>query len=175
MPGNHQVDNALCAFSVLETLKTIDPKWKNKLSYETYSRGFKNVKWVGRLETLMEYPLIVVDGCHNIDGVNRVCDFVKTLNYSKKRAIISISADKELSTMINKIEQSFDEIIITKYSYMRSSEVETLEKLINHPNVLVIPNVSDAIEYVLSNKVPFSIFLGSLYLVSEVRNILKPL
>lgn len=175
LPGNHQIDNAICAYNVLETLKTIDEKWNNKLNYEIYSKGFKNVLWQGRLETISSDPLIVIDGCHNIDGVKRVTEFVKKLDYSYKRAIISISADKELKEMVKEIEDSFDEIIITKYSYQRSSDIETLKSLLTHKNVIIIPNVVDALTYVLNNTVPISIFLGSLYLVSEVRNIVKPL
>ena len=175
LAGKHQIENSLCAYSALEILKTIDNKWNKALTNEIYYRGFKNVFWQGRFEKISDQPLIYIDGCHNIDGVKKVMDFISSLNYSYKRAVISISADKELETMTKMLEEVFDEIIITKYTYMRSSEVDTLDQLITHPNKKIISNVSDALDYTINNPVEFTIFLGSLYLVSEVRNIIKPL
>ena len=175
LSGNHQVENASCAYLALKTLKEIDLKWKNRLTNEILDRGFKNVKWQGRLETISDQPLIVIDGCHNIDGVKRVCEFIKNLNYSYKRAVISISADKELETMTSLISEVFDEIVITKYTYMRSSEVDVLNDLLVHPNKKIIASVSDALNYCRKEKCEFTIFLGSLYLVSEVYNLVKPL
>lgn len=175
LAGVHQIDNALCAFTALNKLKEIDQKWNNALTNEIYYRGFKNVQWQGRLEVISSDPLIVIDGCHNIDGVKRVCSFIDTLDYSFKRAVVSISADKELPIMLNLIKNTFDEVIITKYSYMRSSEIDVLDQLLDHPNKKIIPSVSEALEYCKQNKTDFTIFLGSLYLVSEVRNIEKPL
>ena len=173
--GKHQIENALCAYAALETLKAIDCKWNEALTNEIYYRGFKNVFWQGRFEKISDQPLIYIDGCHNIDGVKKVTDFISDLNYAYKRAVISISADKELETMTQMLENVFDEIIITKYTYMRSSEVNTLDQLINHPNKIIISNVEEALDYTIKNPVDFTIFLGSLYLVSEVRNIIKPL
>lgn len=175
LPGSHQIENAVCAYHALNVLKDLDLKWKNRLTNEIYYRGFEKVKWQGRLEIISEDPLIVIDGCHNIDGVKRVCKFIGELDYTYKRAVVSISADKELPIMLENISQVFDEIIITKYSYMRSSEIEVLNDLLVHSNKKIIPNVKDALEYCKENKTNFTIFLGSLYLVSEVRNIVKPL
>ena len=175
LPGNHQIENACCALRALNVLKEIEEKWNNRLTNEIYYRGFQNVKWQGRLEVINDNPLIVIDGCHNIDGVNRVCKFIKGLDYQYKRAVVSISADKELPVMLNTISQVFDEIIITKYSYMRSSEIDVLNDLLVHENKKIIPNVNDAFLYCIENPTDFTIFLGSLYLVSEIRNIVKPL
>lgn len=175
LSGLHQIENALCAYTCLETLQIIDKKWKKALSYEIYKRGFESVSWQGRLEKVSDEPLIIIDGCHNIDGVKKVSKFIKDLEYSYKRAVISISADKELQEMVNLLKDVFDEIIITKYTYMRSSEVSVLNELLDHPNKKIIENVTDAINYCKEHVVDFTIFLGSLYLVSEVRNILKPL
>ena len=162
-------------YAMINAIKELDLKWKNRLTNEILDRGFKNVKWQGRFETISKNPLIVIDGCHNIDGVKRVCDFVKNLNYSYKRAVISISADKELKEMTSLIAKVFDEIVITKYSYMRSSEVDTLNELLVHPNKKIIKSVQDALDYCHKEKCELTVFLGSLYLVSEVYNLVKPL
>ena len=58
---------------------------------------------------------------------------------------------------------------------MRSSEVDVLNDLLVHPNKKIIASVSDALNYCHKEKCEFTIFLGSLYLVSEVYNLVKPL
>ena len=73
--------------------------------------------------------------------------------------------------MIKLIDEAFDEIIFTKYAYARSAEVDTIFEMSNHQNKQKTENVQDALNYVYNNKVDFTIFVGSLYLVSEVRDI----
>lgn len=176
LSGNHQIENALCAYETIQVLKELNKKWKNQITYETCYRGFLEATWQGRMEVVSKDPLIIIDGCHNIDGVTKVTSFVKTLNYPKKRAIISISNDKDKKEMLEEICNTFDEIICTKYTYSRSADVKELYDLLqDFPNKMIIEKVQDAVEYSLKHPVDFTMFMGSLYLVSEVRNIIKPL
>lgn len=175
LSGSHQIENMICAYETLNLLKTIDQKWNLALSSEIYNRGFKKTKWQGRLEIVSENPLIIIDGCHNIDGINKVCTFINDLDYKYKRAVVSISSDKDKEEMLSSISKVFDEIIFTKYTYSRSASNKELYELTKHPNKKIIENVRDSIEYCKTNKCEFTLYLGSLYLASEVRNILKPL
>ena len=165
----------ICAYTAINTLNSLNKKWNLALTSEIYSRGFKKTKWQGRLEIVSDDPLIVIDGCHNLDGVQRVCEFVSKLNYHFKRAVISISADKDKEKMLSILNKSFDELVFTRYTYSRSASEEDLYQLSNHQNKKMIPSVDDAIKYCIENKCEFTLFLGSLYLASEVRNIMKPL
>ena len=165
--GYHQIENAILVIEAYEIIKNIF-----NLSNDNLYNGLKNVKWQGRLEVVSKEPYILVDGGHNIDGLTRICEFVKNLDYKHKRAVISISHDKELTEMIKLIDETFDEIIFTKYAYARSAEVDLIYEMSNHQNKLKTNNVTEAIDYVYNNKVDFTIFVGSLYLVSEVRDLI---
>lgn len=175
LPGFHQIDNLICAYTTLNLLKNLDEKWNLALNNEIYIRGFKKTKWQGRFEIVSSNPLILIDGCHNIDGIKRICEFVNKLDYKNKRAVVSISSDKEKEKMLSIISNSFDEIVLTKYTYSRSANENELFNLTHNSNKIIIPNVNDAIEYCKKNVCDFTLFLGSLYLASEVRNVLKPL
>lgn len=166
--GIHQIENACL---VIEAFEQIQDKYN--LTTEDLYNGLYNAYWQGRLEVVSQNPYILVDGGHNIDGVKRVCEFISTLNYSKKRLVVSISDDKEKETMLSILDQTFDEIIFTKYTYSRSAKLDDLYNLSNCPVKIKCETVDDAVEYVLTNKCDFTIFLGSLYLVSEVRNKVK--
>lgn len=166
--GFHQVENALLVIETFNLLKD-----NLKLSIQDLHNGLKNTKWVGRLEKINDDPVIYIDGGHNIDGISRITEFVKSLNIPNVRAVISISHDKELLPMIKMVDKTFDEIIFTSYTYARSAKAEDLYNLSSSKNKKCIENLDVAVKYVLTNKKPITIFLGSLYLASEIRNKLK--
>lgn len=166
--GFHQVENALLVIETFNLLKD-----DLKLSIQDLHNGLKNTKWVGRLEKINDDPVIYIDGGHNIDGISRITEFVKSLNIPNVRAVISISNDKELLPMIKMVDKTFDEIIFTSYTYARSAKAEDLYNLSSSKNKKCIENLDVAVKYVLTNKKPITIFLGSLYLASEIRNKLK--
>ena len=166
--GFHQVENALLVIETFNLLKD-----DLKLSIQDLHNGLKNTKWVGRLEKINDDPVIYIDGGHNIDGISRITEFVKSLNIPNVRAVISISHDKELLPMIKMVDETFDEIIFTSYTYARSAKAEDLYNLSSSKNKKCIENLDVAVKYVLTNKKPITIFLGSLYLASEIRNKLK--
>ena len=166
--GFHQVENALLVIETFNLLKD-----DLKLSIQDLHNGLKNTKWVGRLEKINDNPVIYIDGGHNIDGISRITEFVKSLNIPNVRAVISISHDKELLPMIKMVDETFDEIIFTSYTYARSAKAEDLYNLSSSKNKKYIENLDVAVKYVLTNKKPITIFLGSLYLASEIRNKLK--
>lgn len=165
--GYHQIENAILVIEVFEEIKDYFD-----LNNDNLLNGLKNVKWQGRLETLSKNPYIIVDGGHNIDGLTRVCQFVKDLNYKFKRAVVSISHDKELLQMINLLDETFDEIVFTKYTYARSANVDEIFEISNNCKKIKTNNVIEAVDYVYNNNADITIFIGSLYLVSEVRNII---
>lgn len=166
--GFHQVENALLVIETFNLLKD-----DLKLSIQDLHNGLKNTKWVGRLEKINDDPVIYIDGGHNIDSISRITEFVKSLNIPNVRAVISISHDKELLPMIKMVDKTFDEIIFTSYTYARSAKAEDLYNLSSSKNKKCIENLDVAVKYVLTNKKPITIFLGSLYLASEIRNKLK--
>lgn len=166
--GFHQVENALLVIETFNLLKD-----NLKLTIQDLHNGLKNTKWVGRLEKINDDPVIYIDGGHNIDGISRITEFVKSLNIPNVRAVISISHDKELLPMIKMVDETFDEIIFTSYTYARSAKAEDLYNLSSSKNKKCIENLDVAVKYVLTNKKPITVFLGSLYLASEIRNKLK--
>ena len=166
--GFHQVENALLVIETFNLLKD-----NLKLSIQDLHNGLKNTKWVGRLEKIYDDPVIYIDGGHNIDGISRITEFVKSLNIPNVRAVISISHDKELLPMIKMVDETFDEIIFTSYTYARSAKAEDLYNLSSSKYKKCIENLDVAVKYVLTNKKPITVFLGSLYLASEIRNKLK--
>ena len=175
LSGIHQIDNAVVAISVIEKLNQIysNKKCNFPISNVILDRGLQNVNWPGRLEILNNEPLILTDGAHNIDGINRVCEFIKSLDYKSKLAVVAISKDKEKDAMIKILDETFDKIIFTTYSYERSSIASELDELSNNSNHMCVDTLDDALNIVLNEPSEFNIFLGSLYLVTDIRKKFK--
>lgn len=171
LPGIHQIENCLVALTTfLETKEEFGIKDTN---YNLIKNALSKTRWPGRLEVISEKPLVVLDGGHNIDGVTRVCEFVKQLNYSTKRCIFACSDNKEKEKMIKQIAPVFDEIIITSFTYKRHSSAQELFDYLDHPNKILIESIDEIIKYVYKEPYEFNLFLGSLYFVSEIRPKLK--
>ena len=164
LTGFHQIENAIVALKTVQTLT----KWFDIKEEDIYE-GLLNTKWLGRFETLSDEPLVIVDGAHNIDGIARVAEFVKTLDYKNKRCVFACSDDKEKEKMIKYLEPYFDEFIITAFTYKRHSDASLLYELSEHKNKILMNDIDEIIDYVFDNPLEINIFIGSLYFVSEVR------
>ena len=171
LPGFHQIENALVAIQTF--LITKDQFGIKNLDLSSIKSGLKKTTWPGRLEIVSNNPLVLLDGGHNIDGVTRVCEFVNSLKYSKKRCIFACSDNKEKEKMIKQISSVFDEIIITSFTYKRHSSAQELYDYLDHPNKLLMEDIDEIIKYVFEKPYDLNLFLGSLYFVSELRPKLK--
>lgn len=172
--GFHQIENALITIKTILVLNDIMGKNEHfPITNEIIKKGLSHITWPGRLELLKEEPLILTDGAHNIDGITRVCSFIKSLNYPYKRAIVSISKDKDLHDMIKILDDTFDEIIFTKYYYFRSASEDVIYNLSKCKNKMIIKDVKETLDYCLTHPTSFTIYLGSLYLVSDIKKIIK--
>ncbi len=174
MLGRHQIENASLAIEVVTLLNEILKNKKSNfdVSCEILYEGLFSTTWIGRLECISKSPLIYIDGGHNIDCVKRVCEFVSNIKNKYKRAVISISSDKDLEAMIKLLDITFDELIFTNYTYSRSANAETLYQYSNAKNKKLITNLDEVIDYCFDIQTDFTLFIGSLYLVSEIRPII---
>lgn len=172
LPGIHQIENAIVAIQTF--IVAYNALNENKgIDYNKIKKGLLNTTWPGRLEVVSQKPLIVLDGGHNEDGINRVCEFVKTLKYQTKRCIFACSDNKEKEKMLALLEPHFDQIIITSFTYKRHSSASELFNYVNHTNKLLMEDIDQIIKYVYDEPYELNLFLGSLYFVSEIRPKLK--
>ncbi|MBP3504730.1 MAG: bifunctional folylpolyglutamate synthase/dihydrofolate synthase [Bacilli bacterium] len=169
LPGVHQIENSVLA---IEVVNYLNKKSNLKVSCELLYEGLISTTWPGRLECVSNDPLIYIDGGHNIDCIKRVCEFVDTLSFNNKRVVISISSDKDKKSMIELLDNSFNELVFTKYTYKRSATSNELYELSNSLNKKIIQDMNQVIDYCFNNRSEFTLFIGSLYLISEIRPLL---
>ena len=168
MSGKHQTENASLVIEAINLLKE-----NFLLTDDDIYQGLSKTFWPGRLEVIQSNPYIILDGAHNIDGITRLHDFIKTIknNFNKIVLVLAISSNKETKKMINEIEQDVDDIIFTSFTYKRSEDYNILFEYSKHPNKQKCENIDELINLSKSNKDEKIawIFSGSLYFVSELR------
>lgn len=169
--GNYQILNAAVSIKVIEVL--------NKLNYtvteNSIRKGLLNTKWPGRLEIVNKEPLFLLDGAHNIQGID---NFVKNINIifknKEKIFIIGVLKDKEYEQMIARLAPiAYKFIAISLKSIPRSLPANKLAECIKKYNkdVQVASSVQHAIEMSIQNYSNNKLIcvLGSLYYIGEVR------
>lgn len=173
--GIHQLDNTLLAITALDVL---NQKENLGLKIEDINKSLKNTVWPGRLETIKKDPLILLDGAHNTDGIEKLkssLDF-----YLKGRPytlILGILADKDTHGMAKIIAPEAQRVICVTPMSDRASLAEVLASYVHELNEDTSYNdsyegaVKDALSTLKDNE--YIIITGSLYMVGEYRKVLR--
>jgi len=170
--GQHQVYNAALSVAAMVLLRE---KGLVSISDEQIRAGLKKTRWKGRLEVLNRHPLFVIDGAHNPQGVRTLADNLKRFRYNRLILGLAILKDKDVEKMVKIITPLADEIIITEANIYRKMKAEELEQIINryNKNTHIEKDIKKAIDksYELAKEDDLILFMGSLYLIGDLRKI----
>lgn len=166
--GRYQVYNAITALEALATVG-ID------ISGDSVKRAVFDAFIPARMEVISTLPLVVLDGAHNPNGADALCDVMS--HYNSITAIVGMMADKDVDLFLQKVSAYCKNVITVKVeSNARSMSAEQLKEKVSryNKNVFAASNHLDAINLAkkLSEDNPVFVF-GSLYLAGEIRPILK--
>ena len=173
--GDHQINNALLALTVIKVLK--DEK-NIKITKNSIEKGLANTKWPGRIEKIKDNPTFVIDGAHNEEGARSLAKALdKHFREKKMTLLIGMLKDKDVNSVLETLINKFDKVITTTPDSDRaisSDELkEKVEKYID--NVISIPKIEDAVKYINENAKNDEIIIsaGSLYMIGHVRQLVK--
>lgn len=170
--GEHQALNASLALMVLDSLKE-----EYKLDEEKIKLGFKKAVNIGRTECLSRNPLVLVDGSHNLDSIEKIEKSVKKFKYKNLILGFSLLKDKDHSNILKKIEKIADKIVLTEIDNERFTDLDSLErefKSFSNKEIYAIRNRQEAVEktLALAEDGDMVLWCGSLYLIKDIRKIL---
>ncbi len=165
-PALYQAANAALAFEVLYQLYHKDVI---NLNVETILSGLKKAQWAGRFEVVQNEPLVLLDGAHNLAGMQNLVTSLKVFEQPKV-VVFTALKDKDYSGMLEILEAHVDEIYITTFEHMnRNASLEQLtyehpHKVFDHfPQAILA-----AIDWAKVQK-GMVVVCGSLYFISEAR------
>ncbi|MBC1403967.1 bifunctional folylpolyglutamate synthase/dihydrofolate synthase [Listeria welshimeri] len=167
LDGFHQLNNASLAIKVIQYLNTYS---SYDIDGKAIKAGLKKAFWPGRMETISEKPLIIVDGAHNPEGIETLKHSINRFS-GHKIIIVSILKDKNYKEMLSSLKSIPDcEIILTTFDYSRAMSAQETINIGKLEDIAVNPVWHDAIDDTVQSKNDSKIFItGSLYFISEVR------
>ena len=174
MIGEYQIFNASLAVTTLLVLRD-----KNlvKITDEQIRQGLSNTRWKGRLEVLKRNPTFLIDGAHNLQGINQLARAIKLFKYDRLILGIGILKDKDVNHMVEQLAPMADLIVVTEVNMPRKLDAETLASEIRkyNKNVFIEKEVKNAINKTieLATDKDLIVFGGSLYLIGEVRTLVN--
>ena len=172
LPGKHQLYNFATAAAAINVLK-------NKgyiITMKQLMDGIAKVKIPARIEIVSREPLVIIDGGHNAEGVDALCDYLKTQCKEKDIiAVFGMMQDKNYSYCIGKLAPLCKRVYATTPSNPRSMKASELAAEIKPYCKGKVKAVSDplkAYEKALkkADKQSAVIVSGSLYLASDIKN-----
>jgi len=172
--GEHQILNLAVALKALEVIKDKAPK----LNRESIVKSLATVRWNGRLEIMSNSPYVVIDGAHNIQGITQLDKNIKKyFEYKDMYLILGILADKDVEDMVKVITPKAKKVFTVTPNSMRA---ETAEELMNevkkyNESCEAYNDYKNAFEDALKlcKKDDLLLISGSLYMIGEMRGIIK--
>ena len=173
--GTHQIYNACTALGVVQILR----KYRNvHISDEAVLKGLYNAKWPGRFEVLQKKPLIIIDGAHNLHGALALKKSIENLlNEYKITFVVGMLQDKDVEGVLQDLMPLMNKVIATTPNNPRAMKaIDLAEKLKGFgKETYASDNIKEAVDLAIdiTNKDEAIIFAGSLYMIGEVRTVLK--
>lgn len=167
--GMHQVYNAITVLETLEAIKT-----KNyKISRQAICQGIARVQWPGRIEVLNQKPCIIMDGSHNVSGIEALMQVLQSISRQKLTIVFGMLQDKDYTQALEMIGFYADELILIKPDSARAVPKELLVPLAQKvcKQVKVAGNLDEVFEQVLpqAGKDDLIVICGSLYLIADIK------
>jgi len=177
LPGDHQKENLSLALAACEIVfnnfKEKDPRYN--LSPALIQKGLAAAKWPGRLEIIMDSPLVILDGAHNLKAAQVLGKYLsQTLSGKKLTLVVGILDDKPYEEMLKHLVPCAGKIIVTRAKIDRSLETRILKeaiKKITDKKVEVIEDVQTAVAHAIStcSDNDAVCIAGSLYVAGEAK------
>jgi dihydrofolate synthase/folylpolyglutamate synthase len=176
LAGRHQVENAVLAVAVAETLD----EQGIPLDETAIRRGLAEVEWPGRLQVVREHPRIVLDGAHNPAGTEALAAFLAEHRAEIRRLVLvfGVLQDKDWETMLGLLAPPADEIILTRPPTARAADpAELLPVARRFARAVVVLDPAEALRFAQAAARAEDTILvtGSLYTVAAVLRILRPM
>lgn len=166
--GRHQRANAALALAALELAQG-----RFTVRESDLRDGLATVRWPGRLEVMLDRPMIILDGAHNGEGVQALVDELSDLRQGRRiKLLFATMADKEWELMLRALTGVVDEVIFTRVEMERSAEPEQLAAKLDAAiprRVNRDPRVGLRTLLDESQDDDIVVVAGSLYLLGEIR------
>jgi dihydrofolate synthase/folylpolyglutamate synthase len=169
--GIHQIKNACTAIKALEVLKA-KKVWN--VTDSSLCSGLKNVKWPFRFEIINTNPFIILDGAHNLQGIEILVDNLKFYFLEKKISfVVGVLRDKSYSLMFKLLASIAKCFYVVNLNNHRSLDANFLSLHLKKYNLPIFSfnNAFNGFKACVNNSKTEDIICctGSLYLAKIIK------
>ena len=160
--------NACVTLKIIEVLRGKGIDIPDSAIYE----GFRNTRHRGRLETVAENPLFILDGAHNDDGIHALFHATEDLFKGKKIVLIcGMLRDKEYEKAMEKMADVGEKMITVSVPSPRALSGEALLAVAKkyRQNAESAQSFAEAVEKAYKEKPDVIIGFGSLYMLGDLH------
>jgi dihydrofolate synthase/folylpolyglutamate synthase len=122
LAGRHQGANAAVAIAATELLSRV---WK-PFDKAKVLGAIRETRWEGRLETVRRRPLVLLDGAHNVEGVEALAAHIRDVVRRPVVLVFAAMQDKDLRGMTRTLLPVASTVVLTRVPYKRSASPEEL-------------------------------------------------
>ncbi len=163
-PGTYQKHNAALSIDVLDHIG-IDEKCKKF--------GISNFSIKGRMETINDTPLIIVDGSHNPGAIKITLKEIREMYPNKTLSTLSVFMhDKNIYSMIDILKQYSENVMLSTIPFFRAACINDYAHV---EGISYFDSTYDSIEhfYEYADKDDMLLIIGSFYLIEHAYNDVK--
>ena len=173
--GAHQSENWSLALKAIEVM---NKQGITDIGPTAIKSARKRLELPGRIELISGRPDVIIDSAHNAVSIRATADTVKNLKHNKAILIFALSADKEISKIINIVITSADIIIFTRTNHPRLMEPERFIRYLPNDSdkiFLTEPDYTNALSMArrLAQADDLILITGSFYLAGAMKKLLK--
>lgn len=157
----YQASNAALALQTLQVLFPTLPQYAVR-------EGLAKAQWAGRFQIVCRDPLVIIDGAHNREGIEALCDTLRAM--AVDTVIFSVLEDKECERMIESLRAVCKQIILCSFAQGRLADLTRLAKRYQL-------RLADDLKELLQERMEKDrqiVVCGSLYFVSEAYRLFFP-
>jgi dihydrofolate synthase/folylpolyglutamate synthase len=122
--GKFQVDNACLALEAAKLLRLSLP-----LDFPAFLKAVETAKPKAVLQKVGSDPLTLLDGGHNTQAASSLARFVRDNTSRPRTLILGMMQDKEINSVVDKLEPEFDKIHLTRVDSPRAASLDSLRSL----------------------------------------------
>lgn len=173
--GNYQVANALTAIKAAEL--AVQQCSEGTLSMQSVKEGLATVQFPARMEIVCRNPLTILDGAHNPHGAHALAESLSLLGDRAITAVMGVLADKNSTEVLKVLAPHFQRLICVTPENPRALDSHELAERADKLGLTASAAHSINEAWELASAVAASehgavVICGSLYLASQVRNVI---
>ncbi len=178
LAGDYQLANCGIAVTIVQLFMQAGGL---KLDRRAVKQALQNTKWPGRMELVNQEPMIILDGAHNLPGMQALTETIRgDVKGHEVYVLVAILADKQYELMLGELASlSNVHIMVTTfdgpYAGRKSADLGAVVKMIpSHHPIQMVPDWQRAFAKLATQVSTDDVILvtGSLYFISDVRHLM---